>query len=344
MAPKLVKEDPPAASSSEEEASSDEETESSDAEPQPLQSKKPALQKPEESFSALRTESEEEESESESESDTDSDSKRAVIAQNSLAKKSSNPKAKAASPATPVSKLTAGKRAAGGEIEESSKDVKRRKEENTEDTTKKRLWSDDDEVALLEGMTEFSEKRRVDPTRDLAAFHSFIKRYLSVEVSQSQLKEKIGRLRRKFAKAKEEEDKSFLKVHDREVFSLSKKIWGTSKKQAEPSNGKAKVFNNGDSSKLAAIKVEFGEGNGKEDEMEIEKPEPKGAFNLDWTTSMEDIGKFVATKGLDYVDGSKRGELEKRWKEVRIASFELLAKRSQLMHDQAKLMLDALED
>ncbi|CAN0885235.1 Probable transcription factor At1g61730 [Linum grandiflorum] len=327
--PKPVNQDPPADSSSD-----DEETESSDAEPQqPSQSKKPAA-----------PESEQEGSESESDSDSDSDSEDGSDSDSKIVKptaskpiddsltKSSNAKAKAkAAPATPVSKLTAGKRAAAGETEQSKKDAKKppRKEENTEDTKKQRLWSDDDEVALLDGMIEFSEKRRVDPTRDLAAFHDFIKKSLSIEVAQSQLKDKIGRLRRKFAKANEEEVKSFPKVHEREVFDLSKKIWGTNKRQAEAelSNRKAKMFNNGDSSSKY-----LGEGNRME--------------GLDWTDGMgiEDIGKFVATKGLDYVQGSERGELEKMWKEVHIGSLELLAKRSKLMHDQAKLMVKAMKD
>ncbi|KAL0420251.1 UNVERIFIED_CONTAM: putative transcription factor [Sesamum latifolium] len=93
-----------------------------------------------------------------------------------------------------------------------------------------RVWSEDDEIVILKGMIDYVSKKKSDPVGELNAFHDFIKKNLHVEVSRSQLQDKIRRLRRKYennkSKEKEGKDRSFGKPHEQKAFELSKKIWG----------------------------------------------------------------------------------------------------------------------
>ncbi|KAJ8568796.1 hypothetical protein K7X08_032427 [Anisodus acutangulus] len=124
--------------------------------------------------------------------------------------------------------------------ETQQKDSKRKKPKIAEEEEKKtttttpiiRLWSDEDQVAILKGMLEFKNEKGTEPNTDMSAFHEFIKGKLQVEVSKTQLSEKLRRLKKKFlTNVKDGEEPIFSKPHDHLVFEYSKKIWGS------PSNG-----------------------------------------------------------------------------------------------------------
>ncbi|KAK4368466.1 hypothetical protein RND71_012258 [Anisodus tanguticus] len=124
--------------------------------------------------------------------------------------------------------------------ETQQKDSKRKKPKIAEEEEKKtttttpiiRLWSDEDQVAILKGMLEFKNQKGTEPNTDMSAFHEFIKGKLQVEVSKTQLSEKLRRLKKKFlTNVKDGEEPIFSKPHDHLVFEYSKKIWGS------PSNG-----------------------------------------------------------------------------------------------------------
>ncbi|ONK76493.1 uncharacterized protein A4U43_C03F28650 [Asparagus officinalis] len=95
-----------------------------------------------------------------------------------------------------------------------------------------RIWSLEDEIAILEGMMEFEPER--GPIKLNAAgirdFHEFVKGSLSLEVSGSQLLEKIKRLKKKYesiaARANNGKAVKFGKPHDKKVYELSMEVWG----------------------------------------------------------------------------------------------------------------------
>ena len=63
-----------------------------------------------------------------------------------------------------------------------------------------RLWSDDDEIVILNGMNEFWVDNGTPPCKNMGAFLDFIKKFLHVDVSRSQLTDKIWRLKKKYQK------------------------------------------------------------------------------------------------------------------------------------------------
>ncbi|KAL0442881.1 UNVERIFIED_CONTAM: putative transcription factor [Sesamum latifolium] len=207
---------------------------------QPQSSSKPQPQPP--------SSSDEEESGSESESDSEEpDPNVRPIASKPMEneQKSSNGARKlrskpiASDLATPA-KPTAAKRPAE-EKETEAKDAKKSKKKAEPDTEKKstddskkllfqRLLSEDDEIVILKGMIDYVTKKKSDPVADLNAFHDFIKKNLHVDVTRTQLQDKIRRLRRKYennkSKEKEGKDRTFSKPHEQKAYELSKKIWG----------------------------------------------------------------------------------------------------------------------
>ncbi|CAI0426337.1 unnamed protein product [Linum tenue] len=308
-------------------------------------------------------------SDSEYESDTDSDSvpppKSSGVLHN-VKPIASKPQPKAqvrtAAPGSSSKSSPATKRAS--ETEREAKDSKRQKKvvegdaegdgknEYTPRVLFQRLWGENDEIALLNGLIEFAEKKGADPLKDLAVFYDFIKQSVAVDVSLSQLKEKVIRLRKKFknhAKGKNGLDKSFSKAHDQKTFDLSKMIWDS---QGESllgrvaigkSSGKAKKSsgaNGAGSSKSASKDADLGAANGHENATRA----ALGSGNEGGET-MEiagaEVEAFVVNKGMDMVDGSKRNELARRWKELDIEALEHFVKRKQLIIDQAQLILDS---
>ncbi|KAI7998234.1 putative transcription factor [Camellia lanceoleosa] len=61
------------------------------------------------------------------------------------------------------------------------------------------------------------------------AFYDFTKKSLHIDVSKTQLFEKVRRLKKKYennaSKSKMEKDRTFSKAHERKMYELSKKIW-----------------------------------------------------------------------------------------------------------------------
>ncbi|KAI8012880.1 putative transcription factor [Camellia lanceoleosa] len=60
-------------------------------------------------------------------------------------------------------------------------------------------------------------------------FYDFIKKSLHIDVSKTQLFEKVRRLKKKYennaSKSKMGKDRIFLKAHEQKTYQLSKKIW-----------------------------------------------------------------------------------------------------------------------
>ncbi|XP_038882180.1 probable transcription factor At1g61730 [Benincasa hispida] len=225
-----------------------------------------------------------------------------------------------------------------------------------------RLWSEDDEIAILNGIIEYSAKKGADPALDMNAFHDFIKKSLHVDVTRVQLVDKVRRLRKKYRnnvdRGKKGADPTFSKAHDRKGFELSKKIWGgegiirtSVVEQPKPNaNGTPKKNQRGNTSKsLASLKVELlpsPEAPKEDDKMKVDDSEaPSGCMDgfVAFERSLGAVGlpESFLKPGLELIGQSKRTELEEEWKKLHLAELELFLKRTELIRDQTKLILDA---
>lgn len=384
MAPKRATpiEEPPAASSSSEEeeaeTSSGEEDEGSSSgeeeeqvTPPQTQTLKPVPKKQPEPTNQKRVQ-QESGSESGSEtgsgsgSESDSESERpnnATVTVKPIASKpmedtpTKKPKSKLSTTSSPPAKSTAAKR--GSETDRDVKDSKRAKKKDSEadgvadkseDTKKQlfqRVWSPDDEIALLEGIIEFTEKKGFDPIKDMNAFFDFIKKSLHFDVSINQLKDKVWRLKKKFANAKK-----FSKPHDQKASDLANKIWsreGNSSGGADSSvksNGKVRKTGNGNAKKLEALKAELGMdvANLEGEKIEAEMERSSGlneTRKFDISVGVKGMEDYVVKKGLDMLEGAKKVEMEEKWRKLHVAQLELFLQRNELVREQAKILLAA---
>ncbi|KAL2475548.1 DNA-binding storekeeper protein-related transcriptional regulator [Abeliophyllum distichum] len=338
--------------------------------PQPLPALKPPPPQPSSS-----SEEEEEESGSEPESDTEPVdqnvkppvSKPMDVPQKptaSVAARKPRSKPNASQPSTP-SKATGAKRPAE-EKEAEAKDNKRSKKPPYEaessgkppstpnDDSKKqlfqRLWSEDDEIVVLKGLIDYATKKKADPFTDLSDFHDFIRENLHVDVTRTQLQDKIRRLRKKYqnnrSKEKKGKERTFSKAHERIAYDLSNMIWGPGGSgNSNGSEGDKEVRSpkaNG-----TAVRKTPSEGVNKVENSNSKEVKSLEVANGDVEMMTGSFGgvsmrEWILRTGADLFEGEKRFEGHKEWRKLRVEEIELEEKRYDLMRAQTKLVLNIL--
>lgn len=218
---------------------------------------------------------------------------------------------------------------------------------NKEDGNKShnKLWSEQDELAILKGALDFTSKTGQDPFKTMFAnaFLDFIKKSLHVEVSPSQLKDKLKKLKIKFrtnaAKGENGEGPTFLKPHDRKVFQLSKKVWGN--EIGAGANGSA-----AQNTKKKETQTQARSSNVASEKMQIVPKADSGSESLLLSSYKAGVkmNENDLKRAVELIGESKRAELEGRWKKLQLAEMELLANRSKLIADQTRLILEVLKD
>lgn len=236
-----------------------------------------------------------------------------------------------------------------------------------------RLWSDENELAVLKAMIEYKSKKGLDPISDMGDFHEFIKKNVSVEVSKNQVVDKIRRMKKKYQVNVERagdngENPVFSKPHEQRCFELSKKIWGIeagSTRKAKPptrgiANNNINSNNNSIAIALPARKKEKEKEKDKEKEKEacLDNGEVKDEKEEEFVASypclnsvlesgeegFSRLGKRFKMELVTGIGSAKATELETKWKKVREAELEVYLKRVELVHEQAKLMLEAFKN
>ncbi|XP_030528884.1 probable transcription factor At1g11510 [Rhodamnia argentea] len=225
-----------------------------------------------------------------------------------------------------------------------------------------RIWGDDDEVALLQGMIDFREKKGVDPTANTNAFHHYVKKSLGQEFTASQLANKIRVLKKKYSnnegKGKDGGDRAFSKPHEEKVFQLSKKIWGFNKSNDAGGRGeqtpmpkangtakKSKTAGTSSKSKLEASKLEAWQERPKENGglISFENSDTIGMLSCDKMLQLSGIGldgDFLS-KGWEMVDELKKEEFKEKRRKLQLAEMRVLAERAELIQCQTNLILEA---
>lgn len=225
-----------------------------------------------------------------------------------------------------------------------------------------RIWGDDDELALLQGMIDFREKKGMDPFANTNAFHHFVKKSLGQEFTHSQLANKIRVLKKKYSnnegKGKDGEDRSFSKPHEQKVFELSKKIWGANKSgdaggsseqtPVPKANGTAKKSKAATAAKVPKLKMETSLERLKENGELVLSEHIDAASMLSCDYKMLQLSGLgldqdFMKKGWEMLDQSRKEELKERWKKVQLAEMRVLAERATLISDQTNLVLEAYE-
>nr|XP_023876556.1 probable transcription factor At1g61730 [Quercus suber]POF23370.1 putative transcription factor [Quercus suber] len=240
-----------------------------------------------------------------------------------------------------------------------------------------RLWSDENEIELLKGMLDYTALRGADPAADAAAFFEFVKKSLHVEVTKAQLVDKMKRLRKKYnnnaGRGKKGKDPTFSKPHEQKTYELSKKIWGSVEaatetekakdinngkaKAKDNKNGKAKAKDNNNNNKnqkgnslIRSLKEELTESSPVlykyGEKMEIDGDSGSGSCLNGMLRFHKNVwlDERVIKRGLKLIDEEKKVELEERWKEVELAELEVYVKQTELIKDQARLILEAYKD
>ncbi|KAK7246648.1 hypothetical protein RIF29_41518 [Crotalaria pallida] len=222
-----------------------------------------------------------------------------------------------------------------------------------------RIFSEEDDIAILKGMVEFQSNTGADPFKHVVAFCNFVKKSLSVEPTSNQLKQKIIRLKRKFevnvGKGKNGKAPSFFKLHDREAFELSKKVWGNA------ANGVEKARSNGKAAK-GALKKEGRGGRAKpkqevkllmdskedDDSIEVEEEEEGVKMDINQKPVIESRDyhvsfQSVVMQGMELVGATERKMFDIELEELQVAEFEQAVRYLELVANQARVAYEAFK-
>ncbi|KAL1201185.1 GLABROUS1 enhancer-binding protein-like [Cardamine amara subsp. amara] len=344
MAPKKpeVIDNPPVGSSSEEEegssGSSGEESESSAED-----------SKKEESSKKLESDSE---GESESESDSDNEplnlKKQPVVIKSVSAvsvPESSNAK-------RPL------KEADDGEAKKKLKTSTTEVRKISGDEAKKmfqRLFSEADEIALLQGVLDFTSTKG-DPSEESDAFCIYVKKLIDFNATKVQIQTKLQRLKKKFTntvkkslkKGKNEDEIKFAKDLDQKSFDLSRKIWGNngvlaskSRKKLGGTSKEMKLVPHSTPKKQEETKMP------ERTEIKVVNTRPSIAreiasfFNLE-NASVCGLDESTIVAAWEKVgDGAKKKEMEEKWNKLKAMQVELCIQRTALVAETAKMIFKA---
>ncbi|XP_058220237.1 STOREKEEPER protein-like isoform X2 [Rhododendron vialii] len=356
------------------ETAESESSEDEDEEEEEVKNNKPYVQKPTPTTTATKTPQPNSPSDSDSEtrsaqpSPTASPNASDFTIKPIASKPMENPK-------KPTSKPSAKRPVTETDEKNPKKKAKVEEEEKKSGGSVNRLWSEDDETVILKGMADFQSKKGADPSSLTGEFHEFIRKSLSVEVSRSQLMDKVRRLKKKYeinaGKGEKGADPVFSKPHEHKCFELSKKVWGVGKDSINGVDENGNIGKSGNKRARKMVKLEdsvalqpkengkgvVGLKEGLKGEMKDVKVEDKvGVF---WSAypclkqsietegpsdvSMKEPVKSFMVESMSMIGKAKAKELEKKWKGLREEEVVLYLKRVELMKEQTKLVLDAMK-
>ncbi|CAO2202188.1 unnamed protein product [Urochloa humidicola] len=277
--------------------------------------------------------------------------------------------------------MEASRRAAGGSSRRSSK---RRHSSPEHHKRPPRVWSHEDEVTILSALVEYRAKngRLPGSIQDTGKIHSQISGQLTANASTTQLSDKIRRLKHKYkllvARARNGRDPDLPTEHERDVYELSKKVWGfksggilggshayedtgdaesneeqeIEESDEEMENGwerrertskkpKAFRFENGNGNAPVSM-ASHGNGNGRDDAVK-----GKETYPYLWE-AVEELSKEhpsgpIFRKAFGVLEKSKALAMEEKLRKFRMSEIRQQLRRMDLMKETVGMVLDALE-
>ncbi|CAO2206982.1 unnamed protein product [Urochloa humidicola] len=268
------------------------------------------------------------------------------------------------------------RRAAAGSSRRSSK---RRHSSPEQQKRPPRVWSPEDEITILSALVEFLAKNGRLPAsiQDTGKVHSQISGQLTANASTTQLSDKIRRLKHKYkllvARARNGRDPDLPMEHDRDVYELSKKVWGIksggilggsrayedtgdaeSNEEQEIEESDEDMENGWErrermSKKQNAFRFEngngrasHGNGNGRDD-----ADKGKEMYPYLWE-AVEELSKEhpsgpIFRKAFGVLEKSKALAMEEKLRKFRMSEIRQQLRRMDLMKETVGMVLDALE-
>ncbi|CAL5064090.1 unnamed protein product [Urochloa decumbens] len=247
-----------------------------------------------------------------------------------------------------------------------------------------RLWSPADELVILRGLAAYRAKRGVLPgsMHDIAKLHGNIESELSVQVTATQVSDKVRRLKQKYnqfaSRARNGRDPDLPTPHDQSVYEVGKRVWGAnagvgstagdgyeisggggseSEEEREVAESDEDVDSGRDdrarkSRRLRPITMangnvtSFGAVNSNSrGKLDLEKG--KDAYPYLWET-VEDLSKehphgVAFKKAFELIEGPKARGMEEKLRKFRLTEIRHQLRRMELMKETVKMVLDALE-
>jgi hypothetical protein len=211
-----------------------------------------------------------------------------------------------------------------------------------------RVFTEDDELTILKGLVDFKEEKGTDPLKYPTDFYEEVKKSISFAVTLDQLKDKMRRLKTKFENkmkiCKNGKIPTFSKPVEEEMFEYSKKIWGDTDENGKAAE-KQVAAKKPPTMKKLVMETDFQVGSSSDG-----KENPGSSYIM---TEMHRFDKSVSgvfgvsigllKSELELIEESKRVEIEKKWKELRVAELKCVAMRAKLSEDLAKLILEAVQ-
>ncbi|CAN6196144.1 unnamed protein product [Urochloa humidicola] len=248
-----------------------------------------------------------------------------------------------------------------------------------------RLWSPADELVILRGLAAYRAKRGVLPgsMHDMGKLHGNIESELSVQVTATQVSDKVRRLKQKYnlfaSRASNGRDPDLPIPHDQSVYELGKRVWGANAGAGSTAGDRYEISGGGGgfdseeehevgesdedvdsgrddrarkSRRLRPITMANGNMTGfgavsanSKGKFDFEKG--KDAYPYLWET-VEDLSKehphgVAFKKAFELIEGPKARGMEEKLRKFRLTEIRHQLRRMELMKETVKMVLDALE-
>ncbi|CAL9223703.1 unnamed protein product [Arabidopsis halleri] len=204
--------------------------------------------------------------------------------------------------------------------------------EETKKAYFQRVWTEDDEIAVLQGLIDFRNDTGVSPYDDTNRVYELLKKSISFDVSKVQFMEKLRNLRKKYennlVKAKNGDETTFAKTHDRKAFELSKFVWGAIE-SAVKSSGKLKKSTK--SKKVESVNHELDSSLPNSKNQAVMDMFPKSS--LVRSLVCFGVDEFAAQQGLSYLASEDKKRFEEQWKALQVREFEFYSQKSGFLHE-----------
>ncbi|CAD5168195.1 unnamed protein product [Musa acuminata subsp. malaccensis] len=226
-----------------------------------------------------------------------------------------------------------------------------------------RLWSLDNEIVLLKGLVEYRSKKGTvaASAHDMEDLRNFIKGSFQTDFSNTQLADKVRRLKKKFetnnARAKNGADPTFTKPHEQDGYKLSKKVWGVNRITSEHLDANSADSEDNEESESEMMNIR------KSNEQQLTSlvvskchdaivcesgdiVRVKIQFPYLWETVTKMADEYLCgiaiKRALEMVDVAKAKSMEEKLKKLKTTQMRQHLRRIDLNKETVKLILDAI--
>lgn len=191
--------------------------------------------------------------------------------------------------------------------------------------TRTRIFTDADEIMILQGMIEYAKSKNVSlPLANLWGFYSFLRGKLSADVTNSQLYDKIKRLKNRYLNRLEK--KPGVNNHDLLVNMLCKSIWADVERA---------VVDDDDAHGPDEME-------GEDDKEAFSSKYPLLMESLDWDNSSSFSKLDSVKQNIHRIGSDNATELELKWMKLQSKESQIRSKKKNFKTELITLVLNAM--